>query len=257
MGRIRKFFENIYKKLATGFAKIYTKFENLMFWKEKNTEELEKRKKDIENFEATGEVSEDYELDPKQRILKEMKGIIDKFFTVISNSTETKRLRAEFKEFCEKYSEFLNFQFPHTNASFSFRAFEMWGVWIPDDTIYRKFCRTGFKLEDYITWEEREEIWARILREGKFDHQLHENLAFGAKKAWKGLCNLFQEPNQRADLSDFESWSPILTPAEYDFIFDDTFDYECPMILNRKEKEVVLPQKEEQVNNETRTNRNK
>lgn len=255
MGKISNFFKNIYKKLATGFAKIYTKFENLMFWKDKKSEELEKRKKDMQNFE--GNIPDDWDLDPKQRKLKRIKELMNKYYTIINNSRKTRRTREEFKEFREKYSKFLNFQFPYSNESFKFHAFEMWGVWIPDDVGFRKICRTGVKMEDYVTWEEREEIWARMLREGKFGHYFYENIAFGATKALKGLYNLFQTPDKRKDLSGFESWSPILTPAEYDLIFEDTFDHEDPKILNIKERDVILPQKEEQKNNETRTTRNK
>lgn len=257
MGKIIDFFKNIYEKIADKFAKLYTKFENFLFWKDKKSEELKKKKKDIENAKSTGEVSDSYILDPKKKKLNELREIINERFTVIKQSKEKKNIRTEFKKFFEEYSEFLDFQFPYSSKCFKFRAFEMWGVFIPRSIGFRKLWRTGIKMEDYITWEEREELWARGLREGKIEYNKFENGSYAVGNLFKRFSNLFRASGQQIDVSKFKTWTPILSPVEYNHIFEETFDYENPTILNKKEKEVVLSQKEEQKNNETRTNRNK
>lgn len=254
MGNI---FSKFYNKLLGGLSKILQKFEKLLFWRQKGKDKFAKTKRDFKNFQETGEVPDEYEPDPRERIRKKVEIMRNRKYTIVKEPTMAENREERFKEFYEKYKEKLNFSIDRRVKTFKFSPCEQWGCAIPDDYVLRRLT-SGVPWDGYVTWEDREEMWYRWLHDIQPEHTKLENTIHVSKNLMKLMWNVF---TSRDKLIQPKPYQRILSDDEEKMIDDMTLDYEDTRVLYYQNTKEEIPnikiEKEQVKSNEKRTSRTK
>lgn len=253
MGNI---FSKFYNKLLGGLSKILQKFEKLMFWRQKGKDKFAKTKRDFKNFQETGEIPDEYEPDPRERIRKKVEAMRNRKYTIVKEPTMADNREERFKEFYEKYKEKLNFSMDRRIKTFIFRSYERWGCAIPDDYVLRR-ATSGVPWDGYVTWEEREEMYYRWLHNIPLEYTKLENTMSISKNILKVMWNVLTS----GQVMKPKPYQRILSDDEEKAVDEMTFDYEDARVLyhqNTKEEIPIIKIEKEQVKtNEKRTSRTK